>query len=72
MSIEEVGDLTREKTAYGYERFTSIAKRIDVIWFNERDMPCKLIAIEHSTDFNGALTRFLELQDFNTEMRIVC
>lgn len=69
-TLEEV-TTCRDMPAFGYERFTNIAKRIDVIWFNDRDMPCKLIEIEHSTDFNGALTRFLELQDFNTEMRIV-
>ena len=56
---------------FGYSQFTKKAKSIDVVWFNERAMPCHLIEIEHTTDFTGALGRFLALRDFNTEMSIV-
>ena len=56
---------------FSYDKMTKKAKSIDVVWFNERGMPCKLIEIEHTTNFTDALGRFLALQDFNTEMNIV-
>lgn len=43
---------------------------IDVFWFNERRFPASVFEIEHSTDFKNALLKFLELQDFNTQMYI--
>ena len=39
----------------------------DVIWFNERGFPNKVFEVEHSTDFRGALIKFMELQDFIIE-----
>ena len=56
---------------FSYDKITKKAKSIDVIWFNERGMPCNLIEIEHTTNFTDALRRFLTLQDFKTKMRIV-
>lgn len=39
----------------------------DVIWFNTRKFPLKIFEVEHSTNFRGALVKFMELQDFRTE-----
>ena len=56
---------------FTHNQITKKAKSIDVVWFNERAMPCHLIEIEDTTDFTDALGRFLALQDFKTEMSIV-
>lgn len=47
------------------------ARTIDVTWFNERKMPKSLFEVEHSTDFQNSLLKFMELQDFNAEFFIV-
>lgn len=47
------------------------AKTIDVIWFNQRKMPAKVFEVEHSTDMQNSLAKFVELQDFNVEFVIV-
>lgn len=47
------------------------AKTIDVIWFNQRKMPVKVFEVEHSTDMQNSLAKFVELQDFNVEFVIV-
>ena len=47
--------------------YSDIVKRagtIDVVWFNDRRMP-------NSTDIKNSLIKFVELQDFRTEMFIV-
>ena len=47
------------------------AATIDVTWFNERLMPHSLFEVEHTTDIQGSLIKFSELQDFNARMVIV-
>lgn len=47
------------------------AKTVDVIWFNERNMPCGFYEIEHSTNITNSLDKFYELQDFRADFRIV-
>lgn len=47
------------------------AKSVDVIWFNERNMPCGFYEIEHSTNITNSLDKFYELQDFRADFRIV-
>lgn len=44
---------------------------IDVVWFNERDMPNSFFEVEHSTNIQNSLLKFLELQDFHTDFFIV-
>ena len=57
--------------SFGYEDIVRKAKTIDVCWFNSRKMPNSLFEIEHSTDFQNSLLKFVELQDYNTEFYIV-
>ena len=57
--------------SFGYESIVRTAKTIDVIWFNERNMPAKFFEIEHSTDIKNSLLKFVELQDFNSNFYIV-
>lgn len=49
---EKLGDLRtlQEQPAYSYEKFTQRSSTIDVIWFNEREMPEDFFEVEHSTD----------------------
>jgi hypothetical protein len=47
------------------------AKTIDVIWFNERNMPSYFYEVEHTTDIKNSLSKFYELQDFNAGFYIV-
>lgn len=66
-------DLTSLSTIYPFT-FSSIIRKastIDVVWFNERNMPNSIYEVEHSTDIKNSLIKFVELQDFRTEMFIV-
>lgn len=53
------------------ESLLSKAKTVDVIWFNERSMPCGFYEIEHSTNITNSLDKFYELQDFRADFRII-
>lgn len=57
--------------AFSYSHFVHRSSTIDVIWFNERDMPDSFFEIEHSTDITNSLQKFCDLQDFHTKMYIV-
>jgi len=56
---------------FGYDHIVRKAKTVDVCWFNIRKMPSVLFEIEHSTDIQNSLLKFVELQDFNTNFFIV-
>jgi hypothetical protein len=56
---------------FSYENFVLRSRTIDVIWFNERNMPHSLFEVEHSTDIQGALLKFTDLRDFYCNMIIV-
>ena len=47
------------------------AKTVDVIWFNERQMPSDFYEVEHTTDIKNSLSKFYELQDFHAGFYIV-
>ena len=69
----KLGELANISDIYkfGYDRFISKAKTVDVIWFNERQMPYSLFEVEHSTNITNSLLKYVELQDFRTQMHIV-
>jgi hypothetical protein len=56
---------------FGYPGILRNAKTVDVIWFNERNMPNTFVEVEHSTDIYNSLRKFAELQDFYAEFFIV-
>jgi hypothetical protein len=56
---------------FGYDHIVRRAKTVDVCWFNIRKMPSALFEVEHSTDIQNSLLKFVELQDFNTDFFIV-
>lgn len=70
---KKLGDVTTVKALlpFGYESILRKARTIDTIWFNERKMPKSFFEIEHSGDIQNSLLKFVELQDFNTDMHIV-
>lgn len=56
---------------FSYEHLIKRTPTIDVIWFNERGMPNHFYEVEHSTDIQNSLVKFVDLQDFNTKFTIV-
>jgi hypothetical protein len=56
---------------FSYPDIVRRAGTIDVLWFNERRMPCSVFEVEHSTNIRDSLVKFVELQDFRTELCIV-
>jgi hypothetical protein len=56
---------------FSYPNFVQRSSTIDVIWFNEREMPHSFFEVEHSTDIQNSLLKFNDLQDFYSRMIIV-
>lgn len=56
---------------YSYPKLVNKSASVDVIWFNEREMPHSFFEVEHSTDIQNSLLKFNELQDFYARMVIV-
>lgn len=56
---------------FSYQETVNRARMVDVIWFNQRNMPYASFEVEHSTDFTGALSKYIALQDFNTKFYVV-
>lgn len=64
-TIDNIPKFTYEKIINDSIRF------VDVIWFNERGFPSKLIEVENSTDFRAWFIKFNELQDFRTDFLFI-
>lgn len=70
---QRLGDITDtiELPAFTYDRLMKRARTVDVIWFNERQMPSNFYEVEHTTDIKNSLSKFYELQDFHADFHIV-
>lgn len=68
--LGEITDTT-ELPDFTYENLKRRARTIDVIWFNERNMPSDFYEVEHTTDIKNSLSKFYELQDFSAGFYIV-
>ena len=70
---QRLGDIsdTTELPSFTYNELLRKAKTIDVIWFNERNMPSDFYEVEHTTDIKNSLSKFYELQDFHAGFYIV-
>jgi hypothetical protein len=68
-----LGDLRglQRMPAFSHAGLVRTASTVDVVWFNDREMPHSLFEVEFSTDMQNSLAKFHELQDFNTRMVIV-
>jgi len=62
---------TTELPHFTYDTILKKARTVDVIWFNERNMPSDFYEVEHTTDIKNSLSKFYELQDFNSNFYIV-
>lgn len=62
---------TTEIPKFTYDNLLKKAKTVDVIWFNERNMPSDFYEVEHTTDIKNSLSKFYELQDFYANFYIV-
>ena len=56
---------------FTYDNLLRRARTVDVVWFNERQMPCGFYEIEHTTDIKNSLSKFYELQDFRADFVII-
>lgn len=56
---------------FTYDVLLRKARTVDVIWFNERQMPSDFYEVEHTTDIKNSLSKFYELQDFFANFSIV-
>lgn len=61
----------QEIPQFTYENIVNRSSTIDVIWFNERDLPHSFFEVEHSTDIQNSLLKFCDLQEFYVRMVIV-
>ena len=64
----------QEFPRFTYDTLCQRAQTIDVIWFHIREaglFPNAYFEIEHTTDFNSALIKFAEFQDFRIRFYIV-
>lgn len=68
--LGEITDTT-DLPDFTYDDLKRKARTIDVIWFNERQMPSEFYEVEHTTDIKNSLSKFYELQDFNAGFYIV-
>lgn len=68
--LGEVSDLTIIPN-FTFEHLLRRARTVDVIWFNQRQMPTHFYEIEHTTDIKNSLSKFYELQDFFSSFYIV-
>lgn len=68
--LETVTD-TFELPSFTYDALLRRARTVDVIWFNERQMPSAFYEVEHTTDIKNSLCKFYELQDFFAQFFIV-
>lgn len=68
--LGEISTLT-ELPQYSYDSIVQRSSSIDVIWFNERNLPHSFFEVEHSTDIQNSLLKFNDLQDFYSRMIIV-
>lgn len=57
---------------FTYENIINESIRfVDVIWFNKRWFPAKIIEVENSTDFRAGFIKMNEVQDFRTDFLFI-
>ena len=69
--LHELSSIENELPPFSYSFFIRQARTVDVIWFNERNMPHAFFEVEHTTNITNSLIKFNELQDFHANFYIV-
>jgi len=62
---------TKEFHPFTYDHLLKRGRTVDVTWFNQRGFPDAFFEVEHSTDIQNSLLKFMEFQDFRIRFRIV-
>lgn len=70
---QKLGDVTKTDRifSFSFEEIVKRASTVDVIWFNTRKMPHMFFEVEHSTDIEHSLNKFITFQDFHSDFKIV-
>ncbi|HST52177.1 MAG TPA: hypothetical protein VLJ61_09220 [Pyrinomonadaceae bacterium] len=68
--LSEVATL-KEFYNFTYDSLLRRARTVDVSWFNNRKFPEAFFEVEHSTDIQNSLLKFVEFQDFKIRFYIV-
>ena len=70
---KKLGDICSQSDfhQFGYDEMVRKARTVDVTWFNVRKMPSNFFEVEHSTDIQNSLLKFVELQDYHSRFFIV-
>ena len=70
---EHLGELRtlQEIPKFSYDFLVKKSSTIDVIWFNNHQMPDSFFEVEFSTDMQNSLLKFFDLLDFSARMVIV-
>ena len=68
--LSEVASLT-DFYGFTYEHLLRRGRTVDVTWFNGRKLPHAFFEVEHSTDMQNSLLKFVEFQDFRVRLFIV-
>lgn len=68
--LDEITTL-KDFHSFTYENLLRRARTVDVTWFNHRGFPDAFFEVEHSTDIQNSLLKFMEFQDFRIKFRIV-
>ncbi len=69
--LGDITDRTELPAFTTYDYILRRAKTVDVVWFNERNMPSNFYEVEHTTDIKNSLSKFYELQDYHAGFYIV-
>lgn len=56
---------------YCYPETVKRSSTIDTVWLNARNMPHSFFEVEHTSDIQNSLLKFMDLQDFSARMVIV-
>lgn len=57
--------------SFTYDRLITRASTIDVTWVNARGFPDSFFEVEHSTDFQNSLLKFVDFTDFAMKFVVV-
>jgi len=70
---QKLGDVAtaKEFPAFTYDSLLRRGATIDVTWLNRRGFPQSFFEVEHSTDIQNSLLKFVEFQDFVVKFNIV-
>ena len=69
--LREIITVQDELYCFSYDFLVDKAKTVDVTWFNKRKMPDSFFEIEHTTDIQNSLLKYMELRDFNANFFII-